>query len=435
MAQLELKPFTSTNVLAVIMGGGAGTRLFPLTKERSKPAVPIAGKYRLVDFPISNCLNSNFRQMYVLTQFNSHSLHRHIHQSYRFDRFSLGFVEILAAQQTPSSCEWYQGTADAVRQNLRYILQGEYDYILILSGDQLYRMDYRRLLRQHVDSCADITIGVIPIKREEASAFGILQVDDEKRIVGFVEKPKDPRVLDGLQLTDPLLSNVGITSGEDHLLASMGIYVFNREVLRKALDNEFTDFGRHIIPEAINRYRVYAYIFRGYWEDVGTIKSFFDAHMGLCGAKASFNFFDRDAPIYTHARYLPASRVMDSRVRNALVADGCIIVKSNIENSVIGLRSFISSDCELRDTISMGCDFYETQHQALMDDATGIPHMSIGRGCRIQRAIIDKNAHIGDEVVVTDKTGAADFDGPNYYVRDGIVIIPKNAVIPAGTRI
>ncbi|MGA2604434.1 MAG: glucose-1-phosphate adenylyltransferase [Verrucomicrobiia bacterium] len=435
MAALGLRPVTPTNVLGVIMGGGEGHRLFPLTKERAKPAVPIAGKYRLVDIPISNCINSNIRHVYILTQFNSASLHRHIHQSYSFDRFSRGFVEILAAQQTIDNMGWYQGTADAVRQNLRYFLQQNYEYIVILSGDQLYRLDYQKVLRQHLESYADITIAVIPVTRDEATSLGILQVNEEKRVVRFVEKPKDEKLLDGLKIQDPVLSNLRITSSEDRYLASMGIYVFNREVLRKVLDNDKTDFGKHVIPDAIGRHRVSAYVFQGYWEDVGTIGSFFKANLALCSLKPSFNFFDRIAPVYTHARFLPASKLVESQVRNALIADGCIILRSRIENTVVGVRSFIGSDSVLRDTILMGSDFFETPHEMLEEDAMGIPHMSVGRGSKIERAIVDKNVHIGEGVVITDKTGTPDFDGPNYYIRDGIVIIPKNAVIPAGTKI
>jgi glucose-1-phosphate adenylyltransferase len=423
------------NVLGVIMGGGEGRRLFPLTKERSKPAVPIAGKYRLVDIPISNCINSNIRHIYVLTQFNSASLHRHIHQSYAFDRFSRGFVEVLAAQQTTGGSSWYQGTADAVRQNLRYLTQESYEYVVILSGDQLYRMDFRKVLQQHLETYADITIAAIPVKRSQASSVGVLQVNEEKRIVRFVEKPNDKALLDELKIHDPLLSYLRITSSEDHYLASMGIYVFNREILRKVLDNDQTDFGKHIIPDAIGRQRVSAYIFQGYWEDVGTMRSFFEANLALCSLKPSFNFFDREAPVYTHARFLPASKVLESEVRNALIAEGCVLLRSRIENTIVGVRSFIGADCELRDTIIMGSDFFETQHEMLDEDSMGIPHMSIGRGSKIQRAIIDKNVHIGEGVTISDKTGAPDFDGPNYYIRDGIVVIPKNAVIPAGTKI
>jgi len=373
--------------------------------------------------------------VYVLTQFNSASLHRHIHQSYAFDRFSRGFVEILAAQQTIDNMGWYQGTADAVRQNLRYFLQQNYEYIVILSGDALYRVDFQKVLRQHLESYADITVAVIPVTRSEASSLGILQVNEEKRVVRFVEKPKDEKLLDALRIQDPVLSNLRITSSEDRYLASMGIYVFNREILRKVLDNDKADFGKHVIPDAIGRHRVSAYVFQGYWEDVGTIGSFFKANLALCSLKPSFNFFDRNAPVYTHARFLPASKLVESQVRNALIGDGCIILRSRIENTVVGVRSFIGSDSELRDTILMGSDFFETQHEMLEEEAMGIPHMSVGRGSKIERAIVDKNVHIGEGVVITDKTGAPDFDGPNYYIRDGIVIVPKNAVIPAGTRI
>jgi glucose-1-phosphate adenylyltransferase len=435
MNAIQPLTFSTNSVLAIIMGGGAGTRLFPLTKERAKPAVPIGGKYRLVDVPISNCLNSEIRHIYVLTQFNSTSLHRHINSSYKFDRFSRGFVEILAAQQTISNTSWYQGTADAVRQNLRYFLQHDYRYILILSGDQLYRMDFRKMIQQHINTGAELTIATIPVKRRDATSLGILQVDEEREIVRFVEKPKDPKLLDELRVTDPLLSSLKVTTTDDYLLASMGIYVFNRDVLAKMLDNDCPDFGKHIIPDAIGKRRVFAHIFQGYWEDVGTIKSFFDANLAMCGPKPPFSFFDREAPVYTHARFLPPSRVLDSVISRSLVADGCVIANSRIENCVVGLRSFIGAGCQLKDTIIMGCDFYGGDDDQVSEEGMAIPHMSIGRNCRIERAIIDKNAHIGDGCVIANKTGAADYDGPNYYVRDGIVVIPKNAVIPAGTQI
>jgi len=286
-----------------------------------------------------------------------------------------------------------------------------------------------------VESYADITIAAIPVTRDQASSLGILQVNEESRIVRFVEKPKDQQLLEELKIQDPMLSNLRITSSDDHYLASMGIYVFNREILRKVLDNDKADFGKHVIPDAIGCHRVCAYVFQGYWEDVGTIGSFFKANLALCSLKPSFNFFDRNAPVYTHARFLPASKLVESQVRNALIADGCVILRSRIENTIVGVRSFIGSDSMLRDIILMGSDFFETQHEILEEDAMGIPHMSVGRGSRIERAIIDKNVHIGEGVVITDKSGAPDFDGPNYYIRDGIVIIPKNAVIPAGTKI
>ncbi|MCS7047866.1 MAG: glucose-1-phosphate adenylyltransferase [Verrucomicrobiae bacterium] len=413
-----------SNVLAVIMGGGAGTRLFPLTKERAKPAVPIGGKYRLVDVPISNCINSQIRQIYVLTQFNSASLHRHIYSSYTFDKFSKGFVEILAAQQTTASTSWYQGTADAVRQNLRFFLQSDCDYFLILSGDQLYRMDFRKLLQHHVENSAQLTVATIPVGREQAPSLGIMQTDADGRIVRFVEKPKDPVVLEGLKLP-----------GQERWLASMGIYLFNRDVLVEALDNDHTDFGKHVIPESIKKYRVFAYVFEGYWEDVGTIRSFFEANLAMCGLKPAFSFFDRESPIYTRSRFLPPSKIIDSHISQSLVADGCVIVRARIEHCIVGLRSFIGEGCVLKDTIIMGCDYYAPTPPPNPDEEITMPHMSIGRNCQITRAIIDKNVHIEDNVVISDKTGAPDYDGADYYIRDGIVIVPKNTTLRAGTRI
>ena len=425
------------NVLAVIMGGGAGTRLFPLTKERAKPAVPIGGKYRLVDIPISNCINSDIRNIHILTQFNSASLHRHIHSTYDFDRFTRGYVEILAAQQTMTNTSWYQGTADAVRQNLRYFLQNDPKYILILSGDQLYHLDFRLVIEQHVATKADLTIATIPMPRKDATSLGIMELDADKRIIRFAEKPKDPQLLDQLKLSSAMAGSLGLAGGTDWFMASMGIYVFNPDVLVKALDNDKTDFGKHIIPDAICRERVYGYFFQGYWEDVGTIRSFYDANLAMCQHKAPFNFFERNKPVYTHARFLPPSKIIDSHISQSLIADGCVIQQSRIENSIVGLRSYVNSGCHLKDTISMGCDFFGTCLQSAEGDerAFGIPHMSIGRDCRIERAIIDKNVHLGDGCVITNKTGHPDVDTPLYYIRDGIVVIPKNTNVPAGTRI
>jgi glucose-1-phosphate adenylyltransferase len=417
------------------MGGGAGTRLFPLTKERAKPAVPIGGKYRLVDVPVSNCINSQIRQIYVLTQFNSASLHRHIHSSYTFDRFSKGFVEILAAQQTVGGSHWYQGTADAVRQNLRFILQNDCEHILILSGDQLYRMDFQQLWESHLNAGADITIATIPVPRAQASELGIMQIDDARRIVRFVEKPKVAEQLDGLRVAEPMRQALSITGEGDRLLASMGIYLFNRDVLVRALDNDKSDFGKHIIPDAIGSSRVFAHVFQGYWEDVGTIGSFFEASMAMCDLNAQFSFFDRHSPVYTRARFLPPSKIMDCGIRDSLIADGCVILKSRIERSVVGLRSYLGMNCQLRQTIIMGCDYYSSSPAGEHDEGVTMPHMSIGHDCQITRAIIDKNVHIGNNVVITDKSGCPNFDGPNYYIRDGLVIIPKNAIVPAGTRI
>jgi len=429
--------FSTKNVLAVIMGGGAGTRLFPLTKERAKPAVPIGGKYRLVDIPISNCLNSEIRQIYVLTQYNSASLHRHIHSTYMFDRFTRGFVEILAAQQTNTGASWYQGTADAVRQNLRYFIQNDPDYILILSGDQLYHMDFRRVLEQHVATKASLTVATVPVSRQDAAGLGIMELDADKRVIRFAEKPRDPDLLNQLKLGPDMMVSLGLPSGSDWFLASMGIYLFNTEVLLRVLDNDKTDFGKHVIPDCIATERVYGYVFQGYWEDVGTIKTFFEANMAMCRLQSPFNFFERNRPVYTHARFLPPSKILDCHIHQSLVADGCVILKSHLENTIVGVRSFIGSGCRIKDTIIMGCDFFGTRLETHDRDerSFGIPHASIGRDCHIERAIIDKNAHIGDGVVITDKTGQPDEDGSWYYIRDGIVIIPRNGVVPAGAKI
>ncbi len=416
------------NTLAIIMGGGAGTRLFPLTKERSKPAVPLAGKYRLVDIPISNCINSGLRRIYVLTQFNSASLHKHINSSYAFDQFSRSFVEILAAQQTPTDMNWYQGTADAVRQNLRDFLQYPYDYFLILSGDQLYRMDFRDVLKQHIDSKAELTIATIPVKREEASAFGIMHTDSKRKIIRFEEKPKTPALLDELRIPGDLLQNLGHPADAELYQASMGIYVFNRQTLIDALDNPHVDFGKHVIPELIHNRRVQAYIFQGYWEDIGTIRSFYEANLNLTSALPPFNFFDTAAPIYTHARFLPASKINGATIKQAIISDGCVISDAQIERSVIGVRSYIESGATIRNSIIMGCDFYETA-LAQRGDA---PVIGIGKNCVIEKAIIDKNARIGNGAVITPEGKPDNFDGPNYYIREGIVIVPKNAVIPDG---
>ncbi|MHA3771426.1 glucose-1-phosphate adenylyltransferase [Verrucomicrobiota bacterium sgz303538] len=417
--------------LAIIMGGGAGTRLFPLTKERSKPAVPLAGKYRLVDIPISNCINSGLKRMYVLTQFNSASLHRHIASTYKFDQFSRSFVEILAAQQTPTDMSWYQGTADAVRQNLRDFLQFPYEYFVILSGDQLYRMDFRDVLRQHIETKADVTLATIPVTRDAATSFGIMHTDEQRKVIRFEEKPKRPELLDELRIPANLLQELGHEAEKELFQASMGIYVFTRQALIDALDNNHADFGKHVIPEMIHKKRVLAYIFQGYWEDIGTIRSFFDANLNLTDIVPPFSFFDTLAPIYTHARFLPASKVNGATVRHAIISDGCIISDAHIERAVIGVRSYVESGTTIRNSILMGADFYEA---TLAQSGSG-PRLGIGKNCTIDHAIIDKNAHIGDGVVITPEGKPENFDGPNFYIRDGVVIIPKNAVIPDGTRV
>ncbi|MDQ6859948.1 MAG: glucose-1-phosphate adenylyltransferase [Verrucomicrobiota bacterium] len=423
---------TSQQTLAVIMGGGAGTRLFPLTKDRAKPAVPLGGKYRLVDIPISNCLNSGLRSIYILTQFNTMSLHRHIQASYKFDNFSRSFIDILAAQQTPEHSDWYQGTADAVRQNMRYFLEKPWDYYLILSGDQLYRMDFRLLLHQHIQSGAEITLATKPVPRNQASDFGIMQSDKDRRITRFVEKPKEEAILDELKLGPELLSSLGMAEGEELFQASMGIYVFNRSVLVECLANELVDFGKHIIPHAIQERNVRAYIFDGYWEDIGTIRAFYEANLDLTDLLPKYSFFDASAPIYTHPRFLPGSKINGAALRQAIVADGCIISDAHLERSVIGVRSVINTGATIRNSIIMGADYYESDAAIVPE---GVPPIGIGRNCVIDRAIIDKNARIADGVVITPEGKPRDFDGTNYFIRDGIVVIPKNAVIPAGAWI
>jgi glucose-1-phosphate adenylyltransferase len=418
--------------LAIVMGGGAGTRLFPLTKDRSKPAVPLAGKYRLVDIPISNCLNAGLRQIYVLTQFNSASLHRHIHASYKFDHFSRSFVEILAAQQTPQGSTWYQGTADAVRQNMRYFLQSNCDYFFILSGDQLYRMDYRLLLERHITSKADITIATLPVQREAATAFGIMHTDDQSRIIRFEEKPKDPALLDQLRMPPAGLKAMGKPEDAELFQASMGIYVFNKKILVEALDNDMPDFGKHLIPAAINKYNVFSYVFEGYWEDIGTIRSFYEANLALTDVVPPFSFFDSEAPIYTHPRFLPASKINSATIRNSIISDGCIVSNAHIERSVIGVRSVINSGATVRDSILMGADGYDCTRAVYPD---GMPPLGIGRNSVVERAIVDKNARIGEGVVITPEGKPENLDGENFYVRDGIVVIPKDAVIPDGAWI
>src|SRR5262249_42497847 len=387
---------------------------------------------RLVDIQISNCLNSGIRQMYVLTQFNSESLHRHISATYKFDNFTNSFVEILAAQQTPEDARWYQGTADAVRQNLRYFLERPYEYYLVLSGDQLYRMDYADLLQAHLQSGADVTLGTTPVDRQAASSFGILHSDAKRHIFRFEEKPKDPKLLDELRIPANLLKELGLPAGAEFYQGSMGIYVFNRQVLIDALANNHDDFGKHVIPASLQKYRVFAYIFQGYWEDIGTVRAFFEANLALSDPVPTFNFFDHINPIYTHKRLLPASKVSETQVQRAIITDGCIISDAHVDRAVIGIRSVIGSGTTIRNSILMGADFYQAE---AWEPKPGTPALGIGRDCRIEGAIIDKNACIGDGVVITSEGKSENADGENYYIRDGVVVVPKGAVIPAGTSI
>ena len=424
----SLPPGTTQRTLAIVMGGGAGTRLFPLTKDRSKPAVPLGGKYRIVDIPISNCLNSGLRSIYVLTQFNSMSLHRHIQASYKFDNFSRSFIEILAAQQTPEGSQWYQGTADAVRQNMRYFLERAFDYFLILSGDQLYRMDFRTLLHQHIQSGAEITLATKPVKREQVADFGIMQCGVDRHITRFVEKPKDEALLADMEMSAELIEATGSHRDSELYQASMGIYLFNRDVLVRCLDNKLDDFGRDVIPQSIKDQRVDAFVFNGYWEDIGTIRAFYEANLDLTDILPEYSFFEADTPIYTHPRFLPGSKVNGATLRQALISDGCIISDAHIERSVIGIRSIIESGATIRNSVVMGADYFEEDRQP----GEGVPAIGVGRNCVIDRAIIDKNARIADGVVITPEGKPAHFDAENYFIRDGIVVVPKNAVIPAG---
>jgi len=435
MASAKLAAENIGNVLSIIMGGGQGTRLFPLTRERSKPAVPLAGKYRLVDIPISNCINSGLKRVYLLTQFNSASLHRHISQSYKFDHFTGGFVEILAAEQTFTDTSWYQGTADAVRKNLMHFLNHNFDYALILSGDQLYRMDFRHILSQHVETEADCTIATIPMNRQAATSLGIMQIDEQRRITRFEEKPKDPAVLDSLRLPRDWYGKLGVTGDEEFFLASMGIYVFNREVLLKLLDNTLTDFGKHIIPGAIKTHRVFSHVFQGYWEDIGTIRNFFEANLNLVTELPQFNFFDMSAPIFTRPRFLPASKINGAHIDHAVISDGCILNHARIEHSIVGVRSLVDTGSSLHRTILLGCDYFESDQSIQQNEAAGRPRIGVGKNTRIENAIIDKNARIGDNCVISPAGKPENADHPLYFIRDGIVIIPKNGTIPHGTVI
>lgn len=414
--------------LVVILGGGRGTRLAPLTRHRSKPAVPLGGKYRLIDIPVSNAINSGLRDIFVLTQFQSASLNRHISTTYRFDPFSQGFVEILAAEQTEESSDWYQGTADAVRKQLPRFLSREWDYILILSGDHLYKMDYRPFIESHADSRAEITVGVVPVVREDAWKYGILRME-KGWIVEFVEKPTDSGVLDRIELDVATARSVGIHDINRRFLASMGIYVFTRDVLASMLnESKSFDFGREVIPGSLGKRRVRGYFFQDYWEDIGTIGSFYQANLALTRPDASFNLFDPLWPMYSSTRYLPPSRVLDCKIRSSMISDGCTIDGAEISGSVIGIRSRVGRGTKIRDAVVMGADYYE-------DFAFGKPSMGIGRDCVIERAIVDKNARVGDGCVVRNVEGVIEAEGKGYMIREGVVIVPKNEALPAGTKI
>ena len=427
--------FDPQSVLAVILGGGAGTRLFPLTKDRAKPAVPLGGKYRLVDIPISSCINSDLRRVYVLTQFNSASLHQHIYQAYKFDQFSRGFIEILAAEQTLTDTSWYQGTADAVRKNLGHFMNHNFEHLLILSGDQLYRMDCRAFVEQHIERSAHVTVATKPVPRKDIAGLGIMQMNADFRITRFVEKPKDPAVQESLRIEPDWCKRLRLPSGQPLFLASMGIYVFSRDALIALLDNDSQDFGKHIIPGAIETHRVYAHIFDGAWEDIGTIRSFFEANLDMASRTPQFDFYDRTAPIYTHPRFLPASRIFRGTIEQSLISDGCLINEATVKESVLGIRSVVGEGSHLNRTVMMGSDYFESEQSASSGEPNSVPAIGVGKSTRIENAIIDKNARIGDNCVITPEGKPSEVDHAFYYIRDGIVVIPKNGTVPHGTRI
>lgn len=415
-------------VLAVILGGGQGTRLYPLTKYRSKPAVPFGGKYRLVDIPISNCLNSGLKKIYILTQFNSASLNRHIYQTYKLDSFSQGFIEILAAEQTLEHMDWYQGTADAVRKQMHRFIEADVDQILVLAGDHLYQMNYRDFVHRHRTSGAEVTVAVNPVDRAAAGAFGILEVNGDGRIVEFMEKPQDDALLRDLKADFSVFGVAPEAYPGKDVLASMGIYVFEKHMLAHVLDEvSENDFGKSIIPHCIRTHRVYAHFFDGYWEDIGTIKAFYEANLGLTDPIPRFNLYRAEAPVYTHGRFLPSSKILDCVVRDAVLSEGCVIQRARIERSIIGVRSIVGEDARISNAVVMGADFYE--------EALHTPAIGIGRRSIVERAIVDKNARIGDDVIIRGKVDMPDREEENYVVRDGVVVVLKNAVIPSGTRI
>lgn len=415
------------DVVTVILGGGRGARLDPLTRLRSKPAVPIAGKYRLIDVPISNSIHSGMERIFVLTQFNSVSLHRHIARTYKFDPFSRGFVQILAAQQTPEDETWFQGTADAVRQNLRIVAESRGDLVLVLSGDHLYRMDYRALLREHVESGADVTLSLIPCGAGEIGGYGAAKVGGDGRVLEFREKPEDGAARAGMEAPAGLLAERGIPAGRPYL-ASMGIYLFRKQALQELLGGRLADFGRDVIPRAVRERKVHAYLFEGYWRDIGTIGSFYDAHMDLVRESPPFDFHDPAWPFFTHPRFLPGARVSGTRFNRSILAEGSVVLDSTVEESIVGVRSVLHR-ATVRRSLLMGADPYPPE------GPPGAPPLGIGEGSLIQDTIVDKNTRIGRHVRIVNKDKVRDGEGPGWVIRDGIVVIPKNAVVPDRTTI
>jgi glucose-1-phosphate adenylyltransferase len=419
-------------LLSVIMGGGAGTRLFPLTQHRSKPAVPLGGKYRLIDIPVSNCINANVNRIFVLTQYNSASLNRHIARTYQFDRFREGFVTIIAAEQTPASKDWFQGTADAVRRSLPHMRVYRHSHVLILSGDQLYTMDYRKLFKHHLDSQAEVTLATIPVKAEDAPAFGILKTDATGTITEFHEKPP----LDDLEGKDSPVSKEMEDQGRIYL-ASMGIYIFNKDLLDQMLEEspDHHDFGKEIIPDAIKTRRVVSYPFAGYWSDVGTIRSFFDANLMLAKRFPEFDIYNAEMPLYTNARILPPAKVVSSYIQESLIGEASVIINSQISNSVIGIRSFIGNNTTIKNTVFMGADYYPWHDAATRDPVEGPNHPGVGEESYIEGAIVDRNVSIGKRCIIKNRDNIEEAENDSFFIRDGIVVIPKNVNIPDDTII
>jgi glucose-1-phosphate adenylyltransferase len=425
------------NALAVILGGGAGQRLFPLTKQRAKPAVPLGGKYRLIDIPVSNCINSGINRIFILTQYNSASLNRHIARTYRFSRFTNGFVEILAAEITPERPDWFQGTADAVRQSLHHLDDYKGETILVLSGDHLYRMDYRDFIARHAETRADVTISVTAAREEEASEFGLVKIDETGRVIEFSEKPKG-EALDRMRVDTTRLGLSSERAERRPFLASMGIYVFQKEVLHRLLSEEMpeaVDFGKELIPATLSRHNVQAFLFDGYWEDIGTIGAFYRANIEMTLPLPPFNVFDAEAPMYTRPRYLPGSKLLDCHTQSSIITEGCILNGATITDSIIGIRSRIEHGSRLEGVLMMGADSYQTIEELQADIDRGFPRVGIGQNCVIRRAIIDKNARIGEGVKVLNEAGHQELAGDGFFIRDGIVIIPKNGVIHEGAVI
>lgn len=416
----------NNEVISIILGGGQGTRLYPLTQSRSKPAVPIAGKYRLVDIPISNCINSDVKRIFVLTQFNSASLNRHIKNTFHFSFFSSAFVDVLAAEQTPGNSEWFQGTADAVRQSMHHFTRQDYDYALILSGDQLYQMDFNKMIQAHKNSKADISLATIPVNAKDAPAFGILKSNEQNQITSFIEKPKKELLPEWVSEVSAEMKSEG-----RNYLASMGIYIFNRELLEQLMkDTSMVDFGKEIIPRSIDKFKVQSYQFEGYWTDIGNVESFFEANLELTDNIPAFNLFDKNLPIYTRPRMLPTSKISGTSMDRTVIADGCIIAAAKIERSVIGIRSRIGKDSTVINTYMMGSDYYESLEEIERNNIAIL--LGIGERCFIKNAIIDKNCRIGDDVRINGGSNLEDIETDMYVIRSGIVVLKKGAVIPAG---